>query len=210
MRQGPNGLIQERITLRLLSALLLFASMVLCAGGPRTRELGDKNAPLRIDLFSDFTCKYCKTFHEKTLPRIIAEYVDSGKAYLVFHEFPLSGKGHEYSKQSAACAAAAVRIGKYGQIADALFASQATWSEDGRVLEAIAAVLSPDEQKTVAALISDETILNEIQQDFTAARAMQVDRTPTAVVSRKGKTVKWADWSSYELFTGLLNDLLSN
>src|ERR1035441_4023441 len=38
---------------------------------------------LRMDLYSDFTCPHCKVLHEQTLPKIMADYVTPGKAYLV-------------------------------------------------------------------------------------------------------------------------------
>ena len=94
--------------------------------------MGNPAAPLRMDLFGDFTCSHCKKFHEQILPRIMADYVTPGKAYLVFHEFTLTGQGHEHSKTASMYAAAAARVGKYQQVADALFLTQSSWAMSGK------------------------------------------------------------------------------
>src|SRR5450759_1951389 len=101
---------------------LAFAVMLPClAAGPERKSVGNPAAPLRMDLFDDFTCSHCKMLHEQIRPRIMADYVTPGKAYLVFHEFTLTGQGHEHSKTASMYAAAAAYIGKYKQVADDLF-----------------------------------------------------------------------------------------
>ena len=85
--------------------------------------------------------------------RIIADYVTPGKAYLVFHEFTLTGPGHEHSRTASLYAAAAARVGKYQQVADALFQTQSSWAVSGKVWEAVAPALTPAEQKKVQALM---------------------------------------------------------
>src|ERR1022692_3970997 len=78
---------------------LALALMLPClAAGPDSKSVGNPAAPMRMDLYSDFTCPHCKVLHEQTLPKIMADYVTPGKAYLVFHEFTLTGQGHEHSK----------------------------------------------------------------------------------------------------------------
>src|ERR1017187_7413383 len=101
------------------------ALMLPClAAGPDSKSVGNPAAPLRMDLYSDFTCPHCKKLHEEILPKIILDYVTPGKAYLVFHEFTLTGPGHEHSKTASLYGAAAARVGKYQQVCDALFQTQ--------------------------------------------------------------------------------------
>src|SRR5665811_584710 len=102
-------------------ALALAVMLPCLAAGPEGKSVGNPAAPLRMDLFGDFTCSHCKTLHEQILPRIMADFVTPGKAYLVFHEFTVTGPSHEHSKTASMYAAAAARVGKYQQVADALF-----------------------------------------------------------------------------------------
>ena len=76
------------------------------AAGPEGKNMGNPAAPMRMDLWDDFTCPHCKMLHEQILAKIIADYVTPGKAYLVFHEFTLTGPGHEHSKTASLYAAA--------------------------------------------------------------------------------------------------------
>src|SRR3954469_9135503 len=98
-----------------LALALMLPALGLAQQG---KSMGNPNAPLRMDLFEDFTCGHCKMLHDQLLPKIIADFVTSGKAYLVFHEFTLTGPGHEHSRTASMYAAAAARVGKYQQVAD--------------------------------------------------------------------------------------------
>src|SRR3954447_3888042 len=90
----------------------------------KNKPLGNPSAPLMFELYSDFMCPHCKMLHENILPTIVMDYVKSGKAYLIFREFPLAIPQHVYSRPTAALAVAAARIGKYQAVSDALFKSQ--------------------------------------------------------------------------------------
>jgi protein-disulfide isomerase len=136
-------------------ALALALMLPTFASAQQGKSMGNPNAPLRMDLFDDFTCPHCKMLHEQMLPRIISDFVTPGKAYLVFHEFTLTGPGHEHSKTASMYAAAAARVGKYMAVCDALFATQSSWAVSGKVWEAVAPALSEAERKKVQALMSD-------------------------------------------------------
>src|SRR3954447_17644501 len=138
-----------------LLAFALAALMPCLAATPdvdKNRTLGNPNAPLLFELYSDFMCPHCKMLHENLLPTIVKDYVTSGKAYLIFREFPLAIPQHVYSRPAAALAIAAARIGKYQAVCDALFKTQQSWGVTGKYWEAVAPVLTPDEQKKVQAL----------------------------------------------------------
>jgi protein-disulfide isomerase len=189
---------------------LALALMLPClAAGPDSKSVGNPAAPLRMDLYSDFTCPHCKVLHEQTLPKIMADYVTPGKAYLVFHEFTLTGQGHEHSKTASLYAAAAARVGKYQQVCDALFQTQSSWAVSGKVWETVAPALTPAEQKKVQALFKDPAVAAEVQHDLELGVAAHVDRTPTLVMTRKGKETPWSSWTDYDLFKSMVDLLLA-
>ncbi|MEO8597747.1 MAG: thioredoxin domain-containing protein [Candidatus Solibacter sp.] len=189
-----------------LALALMLPGMALAQGG---KTMGNPTAPLRMDLFGDFTCSHCKELHEHMLPKIIADFVTPGKAYLVFHEFTLTGPGHEHSKTASLYAAAAGRVGKYMAVSDALFATQASWAVSGKVWETVAPALNAAEQKKVQALVNDPSILAEVQKDLDQGLAARVDRTPTMVLTRKGKVTLWSSWQDYGLFKSMGDLLIS-
>jgi protein-disulfide isomerase len=189
---------------------LTLALMLPClAAGPEGKSVGNPAAPLRMDLYGDFTCGHCKKLHEQILPRIMADYVTPGKAYLVFHEFTLTGQGHEHSQTASMYAAAAARVGKYQQVCDALFLTQSSWAMSGKVWETVSPALTPAEQKKVEALMKDPAIAGEVQHDLDQGMAAHVTQTPTLVLTRKGKQTPWSSWEDYGLFKSMVDLLLS-
>jgi protein-disulfide isomerase len=84
--------------------------------------MGDPNAPVRIDEYSDFQCPYCDRFTKETEPQIDSTYVATGKVYFVYHSF-----GNWIGAESAAAAEAAYCAGdqnKFWEYHDMLFANQ--------------------------------------------------------------------------------------
>src|ERR1035437_7241171 len=143
-------------------ALALAVMLPCLAAGPEGKRMGNPAAPMRMDLYDDFTCPHCKMLHEQILPRIIADYVTPGKAYLVFHEFTLTGPGHEHSKTASMYAAAALRVGKYQAVSDALFLTQSSWAISGKVWETVPPAANPVEQKKVQALMKDPSVAADV------------------------------------------------
>ena len=190
-------------------ALALTLMLPCLAAGPEGKSMGNPAAPMGMDLFDDFTCPHCKVLHEQILPKIIADYVTPGKAYLVFHEFTLTGPGHEHSKTASMYAAAAARVGKYQAVCDALFLTQSSWAVSGKVWEALSPALTPVEQKKVQVLMKDPSVAAEVQHDLELGISSHVDRTPTLVMTRKGKQTPWSSWTDYGLFKSMVDLLLS-
>ncbi len=81
--------------------------------------LGNKNAKITIYEFSDFQCPFCKQYVDSTHQQIVKEYVDTGKAKIVFKHFPLSF--HANAENSAIAAECANLQGKFWQYHDRLF-----------------------------------------------------------------------------------------
>ena len=86
------------------------------------RVRGDRQAPVTLLEYSDFTCGFCVKFFLETWPRLFSEYVQPGKVRLVYRDFPRAstGAGVE-TAQAARCAG---EQGQYWVMHDRLFASK--------------------------------------------------------------------------------------
>jgi len=187
-------------------ALLLTLS---AAGGPSagsTKAIGSPTAPITIDLYSDFQCPHCKDFHDEAVGRLIADYVNTGKVYLVRHYFLLK---FPYSRLSATYACAAERIGKYNQVCDILFQTQRSWGETGKVDEVVSSVLSPAEAQKVRALAKDPSVAAEIDKDTAVGMGHNVTSTPTMIFVHNGERTPVAGPISYSILKMYLDKLLS-
>ena len=191
---------------------LFVAALASClAAGPdadKGRSLGDPTAPMLFEVYSDFSCPACKRLHDFMLPTIIQEYVKTGKAFLVFREFPLDIPAHKYSRPAAAIAVAAARIGKYQTVSDALFRDQQAWGASGKVWDTVAGVLTPEERKRVQALANEPSVLADVQHDVDRGKQAMVAQTPTLMVTYKLRQQPWTQFADLGLFRGYIDALL--
>ena len=58
------------------------------ADDPLDRVLGKANAPLTIIEYASMTCPHCAHFHENVIPSIKSEWIDTGKAKLIYRDLP--------------------------------------------------------------------------------------------------------------------------
>ena len=52
------------------------------------RTMGDPNAPVLIDVYSDFQCPACKSFSEQIEPSVVDTYVTTGQVHYIYRHFP--------------------------------------------------------------------------------------------------------------------------
>ena len=82
---------------RILSIVFLIVFFILPISAATVLEVteddfvvGDKNAPVTIIEYASLSCSHCADFHNNTLNDLIKEYVDTGKARIVFRDFPFN------------------------------------------------------------------------------------------------------------------------
>jgi protein-disulfide isomerase len=134
------------------------------------------------------------------------DYVQTGKAFLVFRESPL--QAHVHSRAAALLAVAAARIGKYQTVSDALFRTQQAWGSSGNVWGTVAAVLTPEEQKKVQALAQDPAVQADVQRDVDRGTNIPIKLTPTLMVTYRLRQHPWTQFADYTLFRGYIDALL--
>jgi protein-disulfide isomerase len=191
--------------------LLALAPVLLLpclAAGPDVvgNAFGNPNAPITMEIFSDFQCPGCKSLHDAALPDLTREFVITGKVYLIERYFPL--QGHPYGMLSAQYVCAASRVGKFQQAADILFATQSVWAANGQVEQTVNKVLTPDEAKKVKLLIKDPGVQAQIQHDLTEGQSVPISQTPTILVTHGFRRYPIAGVSDFGLLRSFLNDLL--
>ena len=52
--------------------------------------IGDPNAPITIIEYASLSCSHCASFHNDTLSDLKKEFIDTGKANMVFRDFPFN------------------------------------------------------------------------------------------------------------------------
>jgi protein-disulfide isomerase len=105
------------------------AAELLQAGPLGESALGDPNAPVTIVEYASMTCSHCAAFHKDTYPALKEKYIDTGKVYFIFREFPLDPVA-----TAAFMLARCVPESQYFTFVSALFKNQNIWAfTDDRV-----------------------------------------------------------------------------
>jgi protein-disulfide isomerase len=90
--------------------------------------LGNPNAPITIIEFSDYQCPFCGFFAQEVLPRLKAEYIDTGQVKFFYRDYAfldekpgITGRESHWAAEAARCAA---EQGKFWEYHDHLFRNQ--------------------------------------------------------------------------------------
>jgi len=140
--------------------------------------MGDPNAPIKIEEFSDYQCPYCARFYEETESQIEDTYVADGTVYFVYRSF-----GGFIGPESQAAAEAAYCAGdqnKYWEYHDILFANQTgenVGAYASRRLQAFAEALSLD-MTAFNDCFDSNKYADRVQQDSVDGTAAGVTGTP--------------------------------
>lgn len=148
--------------------------------------LGDSNALITLIEFSDFQCPFCRKFYKETLPQIKKEYILTGKAKLVYRDFPLT-QIHPGATPAAEGTECAKEQGKFWEMHDMIFDEQEKQGS-GTVQ------FTADDVKTWAAKIDlDTTKFNqcldsgkyrqEVEKDLADGSVAGVNGTPATFIN---------------------------
>lgn len=145
------------------------------------RVLGKADAPVTIDLYSDFQCPICRRA-DITIRQLAERYIDTGKAKVVYHNFAFIGQESEWAAQAAECAN---DQGKFWEYASYLFDHQTgenvgAFSKDN--LKKFASDVKLD-TATFNACFDNNKYANLIQQEKVEAQGRNIRATPSFYIN---------------------------
>lgn len=169
---------------------------------PGDHVLGNPDAPVTIIEYASLTCPHCAHFHEDTLPKLKAEYIDTGKVKLVFRDFPLDKVALQ-----ASTLAECVPAERYFGFLGVLFQSQANWATASDPTAALVRLgkvggLSAEQ---IDACFKDERLTDAIVAERLAGeKAFDIRSTPSFIIGGK----KYSGALTFEQVQDLLKPLL--
>lgn len=142
--------------------------------------LGKADAPVTIIEYASMTCSHCAAFHEQTYPKLLKDYIETGKARFVLREFPLD-----------ALATAAFMIARYAgdkrtALVDLLFSQQRNWAFVEKPLDALEKIVKQAgvSSETFQKCIADKELYQKVLEvRKRAAEKFGVDSTPTFFIN---------------------------
>lgn len=191
---------------KLVKASLVFLALALASPvaaqeiRPDDRIMGKPDAPITIVEYASLTCPHCAAFHKDVLPKLKQDWIDTGKAKLVFRDFPLDSLA-----LGAAMIAQCAPEGRYFPLLGVMFETQGQWAraKDPRGELKKLVKLSGMSEEQFEACAGDQSKLQKIraQQDADAAK-FKIESTPSFLVN--GKLVSGG--TTYDQFNKLLED----
>ncbi len=167
------------------------------------RILGNPRAPIKISEHSSLTCGHCGHFHDDVFPELKKAYIDTGKAYVVFSDFPLNAPALHASK-----VARCVADERYFEFINMLFAAQEEWAYEPNYMEYLeekAGEFGVD-QVLFETCVNDKELQDSIVDRIRAVQAQwDVNATPSFVINNQ-ITISGAH--SFEEFDKKIQDAL--
>ena len=148
--------------------------------------IGSYDAIVKIKIFSSLTCPHCANFHIKVVPKIIKEYVESGKAQLIFIDFPLDLAAFNASKLLHC-----VDQKKQISFLDIVYDTQSNWTNGSNIedinnnLKKIAKNLGISPEQFDKCLIDEDISDKILNNRIEANQKYSISSTPTIVINEK-------------------------
>ena len=169
--------------------------------------LGKSDAKVLIIEFGDYQCPSCRAFWQDVEPRLKKEYIDPGKAKLVFRDYPIV-QIHPEALMAAEAVDCAGDQNKYWEFHDKVFREQYNKGDDlirfkAADLKKWAKDIKLDSTKFDQCL-DTEKFKEEILKDKADGDAVSVQGTPTFFIN--GRVIGGAQ--PYPAFKNLIDELL--
>ena len=148
--------------------------------------LGQDSAPVKIKIFSSFTCPHCSKFHFDVVPKIKKEFIDKGKVQIIFIDFPLDQAAFNASKLLHC-------LDKKKQInyLDVIYENQNKWTSGSTIkdinknLKKIVENLGMNSDRFDRCLINEKISDKILNNRIDAHKRYEIDATPTVVINEK-------------------------
>lgn len=175
--------------------------------GIEIKAMGSEDSPVTLYEFSSLTCGHCGNFHKTTLRELKKDFIDEGKLYYVYNDFPLNKPALDASLISRC-----MPEDRFWGFLDLLFTQQKQWAfSGGDYLKSLKqnARLAGMSGAEVDSCIDDESATQALAANMQKfAEKYEIDSTPTFVLKKGDAEEKLVGNQPVEVFREKINRLL--
>jgi len=171
--------------------------------------LGSENAPVTIVEFGDYQCEACYAWFHNTRDTLIDNYIETGKAKLVFVDLPFLGRDSPKAAQASYCAE---DQGQYWEYHTMLYTFQdgqpdSGWADRDRLNSfAFSLDMNMDEFNDC---MDSSKYQKRVKANYNEAVKHGVQQTPTfIIISQDGVKVDIAGAQPYSVFAATIESML--
>lgn len=168
------------------------------------RGIGNPDAPIKVVEYSSLTCSHCAQFHNETIEKLKKDYIDTGKVYMTFREFPLNMPALE-----ASMILRCLPEDKFYSFMALLFSEQDKWaySDDYSKVVSQNAKLAGIDDDGIKTCLANEKLKEQIGAEMQYAQEnFKVASTPSFVVNDGERVIVGSQ--PYEFFKETFDTLL--
>ncbi|MFD1197696.1 DsbA family protein [Brucella gallinifaecis] len=178
------------------------AAKVAEPGKLKDMVYGNADAPVTIVEYASLTCSHCADFTINTFPAIKEKYIDTGKARLIFREFPFDPRA-----TAAFMLARCAPEDRYFPMIDVFFKQQQQWAgaADGEAALLQIAKLAGFTQESFKACLTNQQVLDDVRATMErGSTEFGVNATPTFFINGQ----KYAGALSVDEMSAIIDKLL--
>ena len=171
--------------------------------------LGSESAPITIVEFGDYQCEACYAWFHNTRDTLIDNYIETGKAKLIFVDLPFLGRDSPTAAQASYCAE---DQGQYWEYHTMLYTFQdghpdSGWADRDR-LNSFAFSLDMNIDEFDECMDSSK-YKNRVKANYDEAVKNGVQSTPTfIIISEDGKKEQFSGAQPYSVFSVTIESML--
>ena len=171
--------------------------------------LGSESAPITIVEFGDYQCEACYAWFHNTRDTLIDNYVETGKAKLIFVDLPFLGRDSPTAAQASYCAE---DQGQYWEYHTMLYTFQdghpdSGWADRDR-LNSFAFSLDMNMDEFNECMDSSK-YKKRVKANYDEAVRNNVQSTPTfIIISEDGKKEMFSGAQPYSVFSATIASML--
>ncbi|MCK4204518.1 DsbA family protein [Brucella pituitosa] len=178
------------------------AAKVAEPGKLKDMVYGKADAPVTIVEYASLTCSHCADFAVNTFPTIKEKYIDTGKAKLIFREFPFDPRA-----TAAFMLARCAPEDRYFPMVEVFFKQQQQWAgaADGEAALLQIAKLAGFTQESFKACLTNQQVLDDVRATMErGSTEFGVNATPTFFINGQ----KYAGALSVDEMSAIIDKLL--
>lgn len=148
--------------------------------------LGSNNAPIKMKIFSSYTCPHCAKFHLEVVEKLKKNYIETDKIQLIFIDFPLDHAALNTSKLSYC-------LNRKQQVSflDNIYENQDKWTKGKNINEINSNLKEIVKDFGINSSQFNKCINNNDIEDMIlngrieAQKKYSIDATPTIIINEK-------------------------
>ncbi len=143
----------------------------------QNQSIGEETAPVKMIEFASLTCGHCAKFHNEVFPLLKKDYIDNGKIFFTYQDFPLD----KFALKASVIARCSGKE-KYFSFLKVLYKKQKDWTRSQDPFKSLLKIakLGGLKNEEIKVCVSNKSIEDGIlKKRLSSTKKFDIKATPT-------------------------------